>query len=179
MNKIITVLDALKKKQSSIVFLGGVHGVGKTTMCEKFFSSSGYYCVTASSLIREYETKSDDSKKVGDIADNQVKLIRQLNIKKKSHNHILLDGHYCVIDNSKRICQIELDVFQKINPSCLFLLKGSPIKIASRLSSRDSMEWTEEFIEEFQKYEESHAKKVSLKLSIPLHIFYNKEYIRE
>ena len=179
MNKIITVLDALKKKKSSIIFLGGIHGVGKTTMCEKFFALSGYYCVTASSLIREYGTKPDDSKKVGDITDNQAKLIRQLRIKKKSHNHILLDGHYCLIDDSKRICQIESDVFQKINPSCLFLLKGSPIKIASRLSRRDSMEWTEEFIEEFQKYEESHAKQLSFGLRIPLHIFYNEEYIRD
>ena len=84
-----------------------------------------------------------------------------------------------MIDNSKRICQIALDVFQKINPSCLFLLKDFPIKIASRLSSRDSMEWNAKFIEEFQKSEESHAKTISFELSIPLHIFYNEEYIRE
>ena len=179
MNKIITVLDDLRKKKSSIIFLGGVHGVGKTTMCEKLSTLSGYYCVTASSLIREYGTRPDDGKKVGDITDNQVKLIRQLNIKKKSHNHILLDGHYCVIDDSKRICQIESDVFQKINPSCLFLLKDSSVNIAGRLINRDSMKWTEKFIEEFQKYEESHAKKISFELSIPLHIFYNEEYIRE
>ena len=179
MNKIITILDALKKKKSSIIFLGGIHGVGKTTMCEKSFASSGYHCVTASSLIREYGTKPDDSKKVGNITDNQVKLIRQLNIKKKSHNHILIDGHYCVIDGGKRICQIESDVFQKINPSCLLLLKDSPINIAGRLINRDGMKWTEKFIEEFQKYEESHAKKISFELSIPLHIFYNEEYVRE
>ena len=111
MNKVITILDALKKKQSSIIFLGGIHGVGKTTICEKIFTLSGYYCVTASSLIREHETKSDDGKKVRNVTDNQIKLVRQLNIKKKSHNHIILDGHYCVINDSKRICQIELDVF--------------------------------------------------------------------
>ena len=80
MNKIITVLDALKKKQSSIIFLGGIHGVGKTTICEKIFTLSGYYCITASSLIREYGTKPDDSKKVRNITDNQVKLIRQLQV---------------------------------------------------------------------------------------------------
>ena len=52
MNKIITVLDSLKKKESSIIFLGGIHGVGKTTMCENFFASSGYYCVTANVFVK-------------------------------------------------------------------------------------------------------------------------------
>ena len=35
MNKIITILDDLRKKKSSIIFLGGVHGVGKTTTHKK------------------------------------------------------------------------------------------------------------------------------------------------
>ena len=175
MNRILTVLASYREKESSLIFLGGVHGVGKTTICKQFFVPSGYYCITASSLIKAYGARPDKNKKVEKITDNQTMLIQQLNLEKKCQNHILLDGHYCLIDKHKRICPIEAETFRQINPLCLLLLKDFPINIASRLINRDDEKWTKDFIEQFQYSEENHAKRISCEFSIPLHIFYNGE----
>lgn len=155
-----------------LIFLGGVHGVGKSTLCNEIFTKHGYPCVTASSLIKSYTAINQD-KTVKNIEDNQQKLLTQLALEKKRHEKIVLDGHYCIINLDKEIIPIELNIFSEINPSALLLLKDCPKKIVSRLKNRDLHDWDESFIKNFQEAEESHAIYLSKELQVPLQIISN------
>ena len=156
--------------QTPFIFLGGVHGVGKTTVCNTIFVKAGYYCVTASSLIKTFKSNTDKGKRVDDIADNQTVLLNQLAIERKKHNQLLLDGHFCLIDSRDQIEPIAVDVFNAINPDLLILLKGNPEEIAERLAKRDGKPWSSAFIQQFQNEEELHAKLISRELTIPLKV---------
>ena len=175
MDRICSFIESFLITDASFVFLGGIHGVGKTTVCKRAFIPAGYRCVTASSLIQAYDVRSDQNKRVENVADNQSALIEQLVFEKKHHNRLLLDGHYCLINNKNKFEPIDIDVFRRINPSIFILLKDCPYEIARRLKSRDGKRWDQPFIEQFQKTEEQHAQYISHELNIPLQIFSNEE----
>lgn len=159
---------------SSLIFVGGIHGIGKTTICLKVFAPFGYHCMTASSLISAYGRRIDKNKRVDDIFDNQLALIEQLALEKKKHCRLLIDGHFTLINSLGQIEPIDHSVFQRINPTQLILIKGNPKETAKRLAIRDGKEWNPAFIEEFQQEEEKYAKFISKKLKKNLLIIDNK-----
>lgn len=175
MDRTRSPLESFLKTGVPFVFLGGIHGVGKTTACERVFIPAGYHCVTASSLIKAYGVRSDQNKRVENVADNQAALIAQLALEKECHNQLLLDGHYCLISSKGTFESIDIDVFRQIKPSAFILLKDCPSVIAQRLKNRDGKTWDQSFVEQFQVAEEQHAQYISHELNIPLHIFSNED----
>ena len=171
--RVFKSVSSIPSTPASLVFVGGIHGVGKTSICQKAFSSLGYLCVTASSLIYEYGLSTDNNKRVNDITGNQSALIEQLSLKKKGHCRLLLDGHFSLMNHLSQVEPIELWVFREINPSHLILIKGDPKEIAIRLDDRDGENWSWKDLGLFQEVEESHANYVSEQLGIPLQVFDN------
>lgn len=63
-----------------MIFVGGIHGVGKIYFCEQIKKSLGFDYYTASQLIeRQRGVQFDIDKKVTNINSNQVLLIEALN----------------------------------------------------------------------------------------------------
>lgn len=175
MNQVTGIVEKLNKTKSSFVFLGGVHGVGKTTICDRIFTRAGYHCVTASTLIRSYGIHSDYNKRVESVTSNQIALVKQLDFERKKHTHLLLDGHYCLINSNDEIDPVDVEVFCQISPDIFFLLKDCPKKILDRLKNRDSTRWNQQLVKNFQDTEIEHAHNVANQLEIPLHIISNAE----
>lgn len=169
------LLKDLLKASSSFIFLGGVHGVGKATVSEQVFIPAGYHCVTASSLIKAYGIQADQNKRVYNIAGNQNILIEQLNLEKQRHGHLLLDGHYCLINSRDEVESIDIEVFRKISPDAFVLLKGCSDEIVRRLRNRDGKKWNRLFLEQFQRMEQQHAQHIADELSTPFYVISNKE----
>jgi adenylate kinase len=169
----IESLKSLLDQPPPFVFLGGIHGVGKSTMCDGVFVPAGYHYVTASSLIKEYKNYSDREKRVDDIADNQLALLRQLEFEKGNKKHLLLDGHFCLLNSLSAVEPIEIDVFVAINPDILVLIKCDPKEIARRLTKRYGKTWCPKMLKKFQDSEEIHAERVSVRLGIQLIIVSN------
>lgn len=161
-------LTSLLDKAPAFIFLGGIHAVGKSTVCDGVFGPAGYHCVTASSLIRAYKTHSDREKRVDDIADNQLALLRQLEFEKFNRTRLLLDGHYCLLNGQGVVEPIEINVFEAISPDVFVLIKSDPDEIADRLTKRDGKKWCPNMLTQFQESEESHAERVSVKIGVPL-----------
>jgi adenylate kinase len=157
----------------TLIFIGGIHGVGKTTLCKKVFSPLGFHCMTASSLIEAYGRRTNKNKRVEDVPGNQSVLIEQLNNEKKNHCRLLLDGHFTLLNSNNQIEPIDLSVFQKMKPSLLIFIKGDPKELVKRLAVRDGREWSLTIVKSFQRAEENHALLVSRTLGIPLQIFDN------
>ncbi len=173
--KIFNKLPDVPTNPSSLIFVGGIHGVGKTTICRKAFEPLGYHCVTASSLIFAYGCRTDTNKRVDNVSNNQHALVEQLAMEKKRHCRILLDGHFTLINSQEDIEPIDCSVFQKMHLTHLILFKGDPAEIARRLEIRDGREWNPEFISAFQYAEERHARHVSDSIGIPLQIIENTD----
>lgn len=173
-NQILKKASPISSTPSSLIFVGGIHGVGKTTICLKAFVPFGYHCMTASSLISAYGRRIDKNKRVDDIDDNQVALIEQLALEKKKHCRFILDGHFTLINSQGQIEPIDRSVFQGINPTQLILIQGDPKEIARRLAVRDGKEWDPVFVAIFQKEEEKYARLISKDLKKDLFVIDNK-----
>ena len=149
-----------------MIFINGIHGSGKSYLCEKIKADCNIPIYTASQLISEYKNELYNSNKFVDhIDDNQHALIEKV----KSigiNTQFILDGHLCLLNNQGEICRINENVIIQLNPT-LILTKISDIhKICERLKNRDNKNYEVEFLEKFQNDEIEYAKELSLKLKI-------------
>ena len=87
--------------KKTIIFVGGVHGVGKTTFCQRLAAESGYSHFAASSLIKQKKETaiSTVSKNVTDIPSNQELLLEAISDLEASI--IILDGHFTIPDKNE------------------------------------------------------------------------------
>lgn len=154
-----------------IVFVGGVHGVGKTTLCTKLSAQTGFTHYAASQLIKSLKAASisSDSKNVANIASNQNILLEALRAVKESE--ILLDGHFTILDSSGKPQPIGAKIFEEIAPSLLIMLWDDPGVIHERLRVRDGNKLgVAADIERHQNNEVSQARIVATALGVELHI---------
>ncbi|MCT4664831.1 MAG: ATP-binding protein [Flavobacteriales bacterium] len=154
-----------------IIFIAGIHGVGKTTLCNEIADITNYKTVSASELLKrlnEVDLKKD--KTVVDVEKNQEKLLIAVDRFLNKENLVLLDGHFCLLKDSLHIEKIDVAVFEKLNMRKIFVLKDNPKLIRKRLLSRDENKYSVEFLDDFQKKEIEHAKNIAARLNIPIEI---------
>ena len=154
-----------------MVFISGVHGVGKSHFCKRVQSELGIATFSASQLISEQKKQQmPKDKLIPDIIDNQKFLIQALeNLNSKVANY-LLDGHLCLLNENGDVTRIGLDTFLTIQPTAMVLLTESSEIIAERRIQRDGTLQDIVLIDTFQKEEILYAQEISETLSIPLKI---------
>lgn len=147
-----------------LIFLGGIHGVGKSTFCNDLSAHFSFDHVCASAIIKHAEM----SKQITDIQKNQDLLVIGLNEYKRTNPVIILDGHFCLLDSDNKFVKVPLDTFHSLSPKFLLLLLLDPKIISKRISTRDQNTFSPDFLEAFQTAELEHAKFVSKSLKVPL-----------
>jgi len=155
----------------SVVFVAGVHGVGKTTGCADVSQSLGVPHATASQIIRDGKVPGivDASKVVQDMDENQLVLIlgvRQILTHSKC---LLLDGHF-TLRTPQGIEPIPVRVFEALSMRAIAVFYDDPVKIAARISERDKNVHHADAIRAHQDVELAHAHDVSRKLGIPIEV---------
>lgn len=151
-----------------VIFIGGIHGSGKGTLCKKISSQTGIPHYTASELLNWNEVSPDvKNKKVIDIPDTQNRLINGLKEIKKKHQSFLLDGHFCLFNKNGIVEKIESEIFKNINPNFIVFVSSSPEEVQKRLKTRDGKIYSIALLQEMQMVEESHAKEIAFSLDIP------------
>ena len=151
------------------IFIGGVHGVGKTYFCKNLVCRFDVAHIAASELIGRY-VKHQVDKTVLDVEKNQLVLAEELARYQTSCRTILLDGHFCLLNSTSSIQDVPLETFEAISPYAIILLIDSPEAIAERLSNRDSLMHDVELIAELQARERERANLVNQSLKIPISI---------
>src|SRR4030067_3026737 len=129
----LTIIRNAKKTDNmldNISFIGGIHGVGKSTICRQICDELKLEYLSASELLKWREVNDDfKNKKVKSIPATQDRLIISLrNIIQKDKCY-LLDGHYCLLNNKNDVINIPLETFKKINPISLNLIIGDIAEI--------------------------------------------------
>ncbi len=160
-----------------IVFIGGIHGVGKSTVCYEICKATNFHYLSASELIKWKEINRDfKNKKVKSIPTTQDRLILSLNKVTTKDRIYLLDGHYCLLNSNAQIIRIPLQTFQKINPNSLNLILGDIVDVKDRLEKRDGRLYDYDLLEMMQNEELTYAKELAEILDIPLNIGYKNNF---
>ena len=82
--------------KNRLIFLGGVHGSGKSTYSQKILSAFGYTCVSASELIKNYDGEVNNDKTVLNIDNNQLVLLSAIEKLQRDNYKVVIDGHFCI-----------------------------------------------------------------------------------
>jgi len=156
------------------IFIGGIHGVGKSTICAKICAELNMPHLIAGDVIRKFKKTNsihhvDQGKRVGNIPVNQDILVSALNKIVIDHSSYVLDGHFTLFDSSGAVHPIPISTFSAINPAIMFLVVDEPELIQSRLLSRDEETYCPKALGEMQDAEVDHASAVSKNLNIELH----------
>lgn len=152
-----------------MIFLSGIHGVGKSHFCDMAKKRLDIMSYSASDLIAAKRNKGFRADKlVSDIGDNQVLLLDAINDLRQHGNEFILDGHFCLLNEHGEITRIPQDTYTFLNPDTIILLTERPQVIADRRFQRDWVRQDIAEIDAFQKAEQQYADEISSLLHIPL-----------
>ncbi|MFD0752007.1 ATP-binding protein [Mucilaginibacter calamicampi] len=160
-----------------IIFAGGIHGVGKSTLCRDIAERIGLIHLSASELLKwkDLNTNDEKNKKVTDIPDTQDRLLKGLVAAIEQNGKYILDGHFCLFNKNGDVTPVPFDTFAGINPIALLLVTGDPNHIASMLKERDQRFYAADLLAEMQEQELIHAQMIANQLAIRLFVFNIKE----
>lgn len=160
--------------KGQVVFLGGVHGVGKSTLAA-LCKESGVEHLRASDLIKQAssEARFDERKRVKDVDGNQGILMRSLNARISSGGKFLLDGHFTLFNAAGEIEKIPLATFQAILlPLGVAVVVDAPEAIIARLQTRDKVGHDLLALKQMQEQEILHAETIAQALALELMTFH-------
>lgn len=158
--------------------MGGVHGVGKTTISRLLADTLGGAHVTAGTLIQELngpsetETKGLINKGVSDVHQNQELLLQALEAHRSRDVAIplLLDGHFSLLNPDGDVVVIPIKVFTAIGPIAVLLIEANHRTVHHRLLNRDKIAPSLATIVRLARCEREQATKVSASLTVPMWI---------
>jgi adenylate kinase len=155
----------------AIVFVGGVHGVGKSTYCQHISERTGLQWFIASVLIKA-EMQSAiavGSKVVVDPIGNQELLLRGVrNCVSPDRGRAILDGHFTLLNADGEIVAIDIDVFVRLGLERIIVIRDDAAAICTRLRERDKQDWSISKTSAHQDAEINQAHDVATKLRIPI-----------
>ena len=162
-----------------LVFVTGAYGVGKSTVCQQIPSSIGFKYLKASTLIFDYlQTSPPTDKRIADSDDlytNQYALIHELS-RQRTSEHILLEGHTCLLDRNMRILQIPLEILGKFNMSAIVLITHPISEIHHTLIHRDHVDYNATLLSQLQEQEHISFSYIAKVFDIPsLHIDFSNQ----
>lgn len=156
----------------AVLFVCGIHGVGKTTFCQKLSEALGIPTFSSSCLIKESAKDAipapGQGKSVKDVSGNQQILITEVQNKLSELPQFILDGHTTIIDSNGAWHPIGADVFAAIGTTALIMLAVPPEVIHERILKRDGKAPPLDVLARHQEAEQAQAKNIAIKLGIPL-----------
>ena len=123
-----------------MVFVSGLHGVGKSYFCEMINENLGFVAYSASNLIAERKKAGfSKDKLIPDIDDNQAYLLSAVNDLNTVTNQYLLDGHFCLLNAKGQVKRITQNTFTMLKPDAIVLLTEKADVIIHRCKERDNV----------------------------------------
>jgi len=161
-----------------IIFISGVHGVGKSFLCSRINEIFSLPIFSASSLIKDLKkSEIDVDKRVIDAGNNQDYLISALNNLNPQSKAIILDGHFCLY-GSDGIIDIGIKTFESMRLKSIITLHDVPEKIYKRMHERDGKSLDVDIINSLQERELELARFTADQLNVRLHIISANESLK-
>jgi len=155
-----------------IIFAGGIHGVGKSTLCQEVVSARSIKYLSASEVLKWNDINTDvKNKKVLNIPDTQKRLLDGLKATVEPGKKYILDGHFCLFNKDGEAIPVPMSTFKQINLICLILVTGVVSEIQAALERRDDRAYDRAALLTLQEKEIAYAKEIANTLEIPLFLF--------
>lgn len=114
----------------SVIFVSGVYGVGKSTLCNAVAHKCHLESYSAGDLISDVNGEIyGANKKVKNKISNQNILIERVDQKLKSHNLVILAGHFCILGKEGNVEILPLKTYEELHISSIILLETNPVVI--------------------------------------------------
>lgn len=160
-----------------VIFLSGIHGVGKGYISKQIEKEINIPIYEASKLICLIGGLINKDKKVKNVNNNQNLLVNSINTLVE-HDIFILDGHTCLINRENLIESIDINLFRKINVIGVILVYDDVNIISQRLYDRDGINFDKLLLNNLQNSELLNTKKISEEFNIPLLLFKNGDDIK-
>ncbi len=160
----------------NLIFIGGIHGSGKGTICKNICLETDYVHVTASELLKWEELSSKDNKLVKDIAKTQNRLLNGLIKFVEKDKKYLLDGHFCLLNGESVITPIPEQTFMEIAPRHITIVSEKPNIIKERLEKRDKKPYCLDMLINMQELEIKYSKEIAVKLGVTHSVITNNNF---
>ena len=151
---------------SKLIFISGIHGVGKSTLCGELNKVVDMSTTSCSDIIKSNSTYIENSKVVDKADLNQIALL--VGLDKLRDNDLLLDGHFCLLGKDHKIIELDYKYFDDIAPSIIINVFADANEIFRRLVKRDGDSIPLEVIEKFQDKESHRAYNYARLRNIPI-----------
>lgn len=152
-----------------VIFIAGVYGVGKSTICEKLSLDTLIPHYSSSDLITNAVGEVyGRNKSVTDIDNNQKNLIHQVENLLKVNTQILLSGHFTIFDENCNVIRLETNVFERLNIDSIVLLENKADVIVNNLNKRDDKIYDIQHITNLIISEEDMCVEISQLLKLPM-----------
>lgn len=160
-----------EEELGTVMFISGVYGVGKSTLCNLVSEKCGYPFYSAGDLISSENGEMYGANKVVKSKEkNQSLLVKIVSRKLKNEALILLAGHFCILGKQGNVELLPKTVYKKLGISSIVLLESDSEIIIRNLKERDGIRYTQKQIEKFIYTERICATTIAEELQIPLYI---------
>lgn len=155
----------VKYMSKGCIFVGGVHGSGKTELCKKIQEKIDCVYLSASQLLKW----SKKEKKVENVQENQ-RILKELLEKEIQEDKLyLIDGHFALWNNENECEIIPLWLYENLGLKCIIIVDINAETICKRLFLRDNSEAEFGRVQQLINAEDENAQFISKKLAIPLY----------
>lgn len=153
-----------------VLFVAGVYGVGKSTLCAELSRALSLPAFSSGDLISAVNGEQYGANKVvSDKNANQDILIEAVNRMTETQGPIILAGHFCIFDKNNGVDILPDAVFMDMEIDKILLLEAEIKRIIQNLSNRDSKAYSANEIERLQIAELQQARYISEKIGVPLY----------
>lgn len=159
-------------RDGSTIFIAGIYGVGKSTICIKLFEQTNIPYFSAGDLISEINgEKYGANKSVNDKDDNQIILAKKVHELNEKHGKIILAGHFCIFNKTNNIEILPESVYFNLNISQIILLEADATIVENHLNIRDNKSYSKDSLIQLIERERLQSKNISHKLNCSLSIY--------
>ena len=144
------------------IFVAGIYGVGKSTLCANLSKELKIPTYSAGDLISSVNGEQYGANKaVADKMSNQAILSIQVKKLLEKNTRILLAGHFCIFNKKNEVDYLPENIFSDLNIEIILLLEAPVSRVLKNLTSRDNKEYTQQQIESLHNAENQRAMKIS------------------
>lgn len=144
------------------IFVGGVHGSGKTELCKKIQEKIDCVYLSASQLLKW----SKKEKTVENVQENQRILKEHLKKEMQDDKLYLIDGHFALWNKEYKCEKVPLAFFENLNIKCILLVVENEDVIEKRLFLRNEINVLSENIVSISMVEKEYSQFVAEKLGV-------------
>jgi len=165
--KIISrIIDNIQGKGDlmGVIFVAGVYGVGKSTLCQNLSVELEMPAFSAGDLISAVNGEIYGvNKNVTNKFINQDILSQVVHNQLQVNSQILLAGHFCIFDREYKVDCLPESIFEYVDMESILLLEADINRIIENLSKRDKKNYTYDQLSALAVAEQEAALRVAKK----------------